>query len=56
MCSLCGKVSRDLYNAKDHLEAKHFPSESGYNCEFCGKTYKSKGSLTSHVSLMHRNK
>ena len=56
VCSLCGKVSRDLYNAKDHLEAKHFPCESGYNCELCGKTYKSKGSLTSHMSLVHRNK
>ena len=32
LCSICEKVSRDLTDAKRHLEGIHFPSEAGYTC------------------------
>lgn len=53
-CLMCGKVSRDLHNAKTHLEASHFPSETGYECQMCGATYKTKNSLACHMSKKHR--
>ena len=56
MCSICGKVSRDLHNAKTHLEHSHFPSETGYECQFCGAVLKTKNSLACHISKKHRNK
>ena len=53
-CLICGKVSRDLHNAKTHLEASHFPSETGYECQLCGARYKTKNSLACHISKKHR--
>ena len=55
-CSLCGKVSRDMYNAKRHLEDKHFRSDSGYKCQLCGVFCVTLNSLTNHMSRQHRNK
>ena len=55
-CSLCGKVSRDMYNAKRHLEDKHFRSDSGYKCQLCGVFCVTLNTLTSHMSRQHRNK
>lgn len=55
-CSICGKVSRDLFAAKAHYEAIHFSSGTRYNCQICLKTYKTKGSLAVHMTNQHRNK
>ena len=56
MCSICGKTSRDYHAGKAHLESKHFTSESRFDCEYCGKQYKTKNSLSCHISQYHRNK
>jgi len=53
-CTLCGKQSSDLTKAKGHLEAKHFPSTTGYSCEVCNKWCKTKNALACHVSQQHR--
>jgi len=53
-CTLCGKQSSDLTKAKGHLEAKHFPSTTGYSCEVCNKWCKTKNALACHVSQLHR--
>jgi len=53
ICNLCGKECRDLTRAREHLEAKHFPS-SGYNCPHCSKHCKTKHALTCHISVYHR--
>ena len=53
-CTLCGKICRDTDNAKNHLEAKHFPSETGYSCQLCPKICKTKNALACHMSQNHR--
>ena len=55
-CTLCGKVFRDMYNAKMHLDSKHFPAVNGYSCDICNKKCKSKAALSSHLTLYHRKK
>ena len=56
ICSICGKAGRDFPAMKSHIEAIHFPSEQGYSCDICLKTYRSKHSLTCHKSTYYRNK
>jgi len=53
-CVLCDKVCRDLTRARQHLEAKHYPSV-GYTCQICEKHCKTKHALTCHVSVYHRD-
>jgi len=53
-CLLCDKVCRDLTRARQHLEAKHFPSV-GYTCSICDKHCKTKHALTCHLSVYHRD-
>ena len=52
LCTLCGKISKEIWNAKDHLESQHFPSE--YPCQYCDKICKSKINLANHMSQQHR--
>jgi len=47
-CTICGKVTRDRFNARQHLESKHFPNKDGYSCDICGKTFQTKASEASH--------
>ena len=56
LCSICGKTSRDFYNAKGHLESKHFPSESGYACQPCGSHFNTFQAFSKHNSRYHRIK
>ena len=51
-CNLCGKISKQMGHAKDHLESQHFPSE--YPCQYCDKICKSKINLANHMSQQHR--
>ena len=53
-CSICGKESSHLNNARNHIESVHFPGHFSYNCDHCEKTFKSKNALCTHVSLMHK--
>ena len=55
-CSICGKNSRDMGAGKAHLESRHFLSESRFDCQFCGRHYKTRNSLSCHISQYHRNK
>ena len=55
-CSLCGKISRDLYDARKHLESKHFPTESGYECQSCNSHFNTFQAFSKHNSKYHRNK
>ena len=52
-CTLCGKNSRDMYNAKSHLEGVHFPPLNGYVCDICNKSCKSRHALNCHNSIYH---
>ena len=54
-CSLCYQIAhRSRQNLRNHVESKHFPGHFSYNCNHCGKTFKSKNTLCVHVSQMHR--
>ena len=55
-CNLCGKQCSDLSKAKSHIEAKHFPSSTGYICNCCHQWFKTKNALSIHMSREHRNK
>ena len=55
-CNLCGKKCSDLSKAKSHIEAKHFPSSTGYICSCCHQWFKTKNALSIHMSREHRNK
>ena len=53
-CTVCGKTAqgkraRDIieFHTKSHLEGK-----SSFNCQDCGKQFKSKSSLKSHISRL----
>eukprot|EP00096_Caligus_rogercresseyi_P007693 TRINITY_DN256_c0_g1_i2.p1 TRINITY_DN256_c0_g1~~TRINITY_DN256_c0_g1_i2.p1 ORF type:complete len:412 (-),score=153.78 TRINITY_DN256_c0_g1_i2:435-1670(-) len=53
-CIICGKrLGCQVTNARNHVEAKHV-STQGYYCAFCGKIYKTKNTLASHISIKHR--
>ncbi|XP_040564413.1 uncharacterized protein [Lepeophtheirus salmonis] len=55
-CVICGKrLGVQVTNARNHVEAKHISSE-GHSCDFCGKIYKTKNTLASHVSIKHRHR
>ena len=53
-CSICEKVSRDLTDAKRHLESKHFPSESEYECQSCLSHFNTYQAFRKHNSRYHR--
>ena len=55
-CNLCGKQSPSLSKAKSHIEAKHFPSSTGYICKCCHQWFKTRNALSIHMSREHRNK
>ena len=48
-CNECGKLSKYITNLKGHIEGLKF------NCLFCEKVFKSRGSLRNHVANFHKN-
>ena len=46
-CCECGYRSDKKGNTFEHLEMKHVV-HSGYYCEICTKTFKSKGKFNRH--------
>ena len=55
-CNLCEKQSPNLSKAKSHIEAKHFPSSTGYICKCCHQWFKTRNALSIHMSREHRDK
>ena len=53
-CTLCSKTFRDSFNAKRHLDSKHFPNPAGYACDVCAKVCKSWGVLINHKNMYHK--
>ena len=51
-CLLCEKVSKQSIDMKRHVET-HLEGFS-YPCQQCGKTFRSKSSLSNHVYLKHK--
>ena len=53
-CNECGKISKYITNLKGHIEANHLQGLK-FNCLFCEKVFKSRGSLRNHVANFHKN-
>ena len=53
-CAVCGKISRDKYNAKLHLDSCHFPPDEGYSCEVCYQVVKTLKALNHHKAKCHK--
>ena len=51
-CSVCQRIGKRKDNMLIHVKT-HLPCEPE-TCDFCGKVFKTKNSLTSHVSRWHR--
>ena len=51
-CSACSYCHVVRQNVKKHVEI-HMRT-GGINCSVCGKTFKTTNSLSSHVSMRHR--
>ena len=54
LCSLFSHVARG--NARNHVEARHFPNMFTYHCDLCDKTYSSRDTYASHRSIKHNLK
>ena len=54
LCRLCDKVIKHN-NIKRHIKDKHSADQQAYVCKYCFKSYKSKNSMETHVSVYHRN-
>jgi len=52
-CKYCSKTNRNRARVSRHAEV-HFPGTVPLPCNFCGKTFKTRNSLASHVSRWHR--
>ena len=55
VCTICGKESPALANARTHLEGKHLPPGQGYSCQLCMKFCTTRHALSCHMSRNHRN-
>ena len=51
-CNSCGKVGGDISNMQRHVET-HIDGLA-YPCQLCGKTFRSRNSLSKHKSLYHK--
>ena len=53
ICKVCGKEG-SFSNMKSHVEAKHIFGIS-VPCGLCGKSFKTRNSLTTHQHLFHKS-
>jgi len=51
-CMVCGKIGNNKTNMKNHVETH--VAGSKFNCEICGKQFKTRNSLNVHKSLFHK--
>ena len=51
-CLMCGKTSNVRWNIRNHIETH--VAKSGFNCDLCGKQYRTRNSLNVHKSKHHK--
>jgi len=51
-CTICGKLGRDMYLMREHLEAQHDMSP-GYTCNVCNQYSKNFSTLKAHMKKYH---
>jgi len=52
LCAACGRINRSKGDLRKHVET-HVDTP-GYHCNFCGKQFKTRHCLSSHLSIKHR--
>ncbi len=52
-CSVCKMECVKHHDMVRHVETRHF--SPGYGCSTCGKAFKTKRYLRSHVNAAHKN-
>ena len=52
VCTACGYTNNAKKDLKRHVET-HIETP-GYPCNFCGKQFKTRNSLNTHLSTKHR--
>ena len=53
-CKVCGKIEyKDKFNMRSHIEGKHIEGVS-HPCNQCGKTFRSRNSLSTHMTVFHK--
>jgi len=52
-CMVCGRSSNNRTNIRNHVETH--VADVRFNCDLCGKQYKTRNSLSVHKSLHHKN-
>jgi len=53
LCLACGKTSISYSKARNHFEAKHYTSTTGYTCDLCNQFCKTRHGLECHRSRSH---
>ncbi|XP_041975858.1 zinc finger protein OZF-like [Aricia agestis] len=56
ICSICGKAYSSSFGLKIHLEIHQENRERQCTCEYCGKKFFTKKTLSGHVSRCHTGK
>ena len=52
-CNICGKTEKNAKHLENHIEAKHIEGVT-HPCGQCGKYFRSRNSLSVHLSKYHR--
>ena len=53
-CIICGWPFKLKYDAKLHVESKHFPTDNGYHCGICDKYFNTFKAMKNHNTLYHK--
>ena len=53
-CIECGYQSKKSTTVKNHVEAKHLPSDEGYPCSHCHEVLRNKIALQNHLARRHK--
>ena len=53
-CTLCGKVSSNRSNLRNHVENIHFPGMFTYSCKHCHETFNTRNFLNMHIGKLHK--
>ena len=53
-CDICFKITAHAGNMKQHFVTHHYQEEAALPCQYCGRHFKNKNSLSSHISQSHK--
>ena len=56
-CSICQTFSHaSRYHVRNHVESKHFPGTTTYNCDYCSKMTNTRKALNNHIYSVHKER